>query len=68
MLFIKLIKVQNLTCSKFKHNKTILMLYNEIEINESECFAQTIKIKINESECFMQTRMGIHMFTLLSKS
>ena len=50
ILFIKLIKVQNLTCSKFKHHKTILMLWNKIEINKSERFTQTIETKINESE------------------
>ena len=53
MLFIKLIKVQNLTCSKFKH-MTILMLCNKIEINKSEHFTQT--------------RTGILIFTLLSES
>ena len=68
MLFIKLIKVQNLTCSKFKHNKNILMLCNKIELNESERFTQTRKSKINEPECFTQTRMGIHIFALLSES
>ena len=29
MLFIKLFKVQNLTCSRFKHQKTTLMLCNK---------------------------------------
>ena len=52
MLFIKLVKVQNLTCSKFKHHMTILMLCNKIEINETEHFTQTIEIKINELKRF----------------
>ena len=67
MLFIKFIKVQNFACSKFKLHMNILMLCNKIEINESEHFTQTITTKITESEHFMQTRMGIHIFTLLSE-
>ena len=66
MLFIKLINVQNLTCSKFKHHKIILMSCNKIEINKSEHFMQTIETKINESDGFTQTRMDIHIFMLLS--
>ena len=54
MLFNKLIKVQNFTCSKFKHHKTILMLCNKIEINKPERFSQA--------------RMGIQILSLLSVS
>ena len=54
MLFNKLIKVQNLTCSKLKYDKTILMLCNKIEINKAERFSQA--------------RMGIHILSLLSVS
>ena len=44
------------------------MLCNNIEINKSERFTQTIKAEINKSERFMQTRMDIHIFALLSES
>ena len=44
------------------------MLCNKIQINELEHLMQTIETKINQSEHFMQTRMGIHIFTLLSES
>ena len=42
MSYIKMIKVQNWTCSKFKHHQTILMLRNKMEINELERSTQTI--------------------------
>ena len=45
-----MIKVQNLTCSEFKHHKTILMLCNKIEIDESEQFMPAIVKSINKSE------------------
>ena len=60
--------MQNLICSKFKHHKTILMLCNKIEINESERFTQTIEKKKNELECFMKARMSILIFVFLSES
>ena len=59
--------MQNLTCSKFKHHKTILMLCNKIEISESERFTQTIEKK-NELERFMKARMSILIFVFLSES
>ena len=65
MLFIKLIKVENLTCSKLKHH---LMLCNKIEINKLERFTQTIEIETSESDHFTQTRMRIYIFELLSES
>ena len=68
MLFIKLSKVKNLTCSKFKHYMTILMLCTKIEIKKSECFTLTTKTKLNESKRNTQTRMGIHLFALLSEN
>ena len=68
MLFIKQIKVENLTCSKFKYYKIILILCNKIGINESEHFTQTIETKTNKSEHFRQTNIGIHIFALHSDS
>ena len=44
------------------------MFCNNIEINKSDRFTQTIKAEINKSERFMQTRMDIHIFALLSES
>lgn len=67
MFFIKLIKVQDLICLKFKHNKTFLMLYNKIEINELERFMQAIEIEIHISDCFTQTRASIHILELFSE-
>ena len=67
MFFIKLIKVQNLICLKFKHNKTFLMLCYKIEINELERFMQTIEIEILKSDCFTQTRASIHILELFSE-
>ena len=68
MLFIKLTKVQNMTCSKFKHYMTILCCLIKYKKKESEHFMQTIETKINESERFTQTRIAIHIFELLSES
>ena len=44
------------------------MLCNKIEINKPERFTQTMETKVNESERLTQTRMGMHIFLLLSKS
>ena len=38
------------------------------EINESECFAQTIELETNESDRFTLTRASIHLFALLSET
>ena len=61
MLFIKLTKVQNMTCSKFKHHMTILCCLIKYKKKESEHFMQTIETKINESERFTQTRIAIRV-------